>query len=98
MKRRYRLTPEAKRDLLESREYIARDDVRAAQRMLGRIEAAFQMLARSPKVGHKRQDVKTSMPVLFWPAGSYVIVYAPEPKPIVIVRVVHGARDLDALL
>jgi len=59
---------------------------------------AFSLLAQFPRNGHKRTDVQTSEPVLFWPVGSYVIVYMPDPKPIVIVRVVHGARDLDALL
>jgi toxin ParE1/3/4 len=98
VKRRYRLTPEARFDLFAIWEYIARDNVSAADRVARRLERAFQLLAAFPKKGHKRADVHTSDPVLFWPAGSYVIVYQPEPGPIVIVRIVHGARDLNALL
>ncbi|HSR09652.1 MAG TPA: type II toxin-antitoxin system RelE/ParE family toxin [Bryobacteraceae bacterium] len=98
MKRRYRLTPEARFDLFAIWEYIARDNVAAADRVVKRLERAFHLLAAFPKKGHKRADVHTSRPVLFWPAGSYVIVYEPEPKPLVIVRIVHGARDLNALL
>lgn len=62
------------------------------------MEKAFHLLAQFPRVGHLRADVHTSDPVLFWPLGSYLIVYKPEPRPIVIVRIIHGARDLDALL
>ena len=98
MKRRYRLTPEARFDLFTIWEYIARDNVAAADRVVRRLERAFHLLAAFPKKGHKRADVHTSRPVLFWPAGSYVIVYEPGPRPIVIVRIVHGARDLNALL
>lgn len=98
MKRRYRLTPQARRDLLFIWEFIARDDIQAAERLTERMERAFRLLAEFPGTGHKREDVETSEPVLFWPVGSYVLVYKPEPKPIVIVRIVHGARDLNALL
>lgn len=98
MKRRYRLTPEARFDLFAIWEYIARDNVAAADRVVRRLERAFHLLAAFPKKGHKRADIQTSRPVLLWPAGSYVIVYETEPRPIVIVRIVHGARDLNARL
>ena len=98
MRRRYTLTPQAQSDLLSIWDFIARDDIRAADRLARRMEAAFRMLARFPKTGHKRADVRTSEPVLFWPVGSYVVVYRPEPRPVVILRILHGARDLDALL
>ena len=98
MKRRYRLTPEARFDLFALWEYIARDNVTAADRVVRRLDRAFHLLAVFPKKGHKRADVHSSRPILFWPVGAYVIVYEPEPKPLVIVRIVHGARDLNALL
>jgi plasmid stabilization system protein ParE len=66
--------------------------------MRERKEKAFRLLPQFPRTGHKRTDVRTSEPVLFWPVGSYVVVYKPEPRPVVIVGIVHGARDLDALL
>ena len=98
MKRRYRLTPEARFDLCAIWEYIARDDVAAADRVIKRLERACHLLAAFSKKAHKRADVHTSSLVLFWTAGPYVIVYEPEPRPIVIIRIVHGARDLNALL
>jgi plasmid stabilization system protein ParE len=66
--------------------------------MTERMTKAFELLAVFPRNGHKRADVHTNEPVLFWPVGSYVVVYRPDPRPILILRVVHGARDLDALL
>jgi plasmid stabilization system protein ParE len=98
VKRRYKLTPQARCDLLSIWEFIARDDIRAAGRVTDRMEQAFRLLAEFPQMGHKRDDAQTSEPVLFWPVGSYVVVHRPEPRPIVIVRVVQGARDLNALL
>ena len=98
MRRRFRITPEARFDLLSIWHYIARDNANAADRIIKRLETAFHLLARFPRKGHKRDDVHSSEPVLFWPVGSYVVVYRPEPKPVLIVRVFHGARDLDALL
>jgi plasmid stabilization system protein ParE len=98
VKRRYRLTPEARVDLLTIWEYIAQDNIPAADRVVSRLERAFHLLAAFPRKGHRRADVHTSEPVLFWSSGSYVIVYQPESKPLIIVRIVHGARDLNALL
>jgi plasmid stabilization system protein ParE len=96
--RPYRLTPEARLDLLSLWEFIARDNISAADRVAERLANAFRSLARFPRKGHARSDLHTSDEVLFWPVGSYVVVYRPEPKPILIVRIIHGARDLDALL
>ena len=98
MTRGYQLTPQARSDLFSIWEFIAQDDVRAADRAIERMHQAFRLLARFPRKGHRRADVETSEPVLFWPTGSYVIVYRPAPRPILIVRVLHGARDLNALL
>jgi plasmid stabilization system protein ParE len=97
VKRRYKLNPQARYDLLSIWELIGRDNIRAADRQAERMEAAFRLLARFPKTGHKRADVETSEPVLFWPVGSYVVAYRPEPRPVIILRILHGARDLDAL-
>jgi antitoxin ParD1/3/4/toxin ParE1/3/4 len=36
--------------------------------------------------------------VKFWPLHSYLIVYDPAKRPVWIVRVLHGARDVRRLL
>ena len=55
------------------------------------------MLAKNPQLGHRRPDL-TDKPVRFWPEGPYMIVYDSGPRPIEIVRVIHGARDLAKML
>lgn len=48
-------------------------------------------------MGHKREDL-TQFPVLFWPVGNYLIIYRGEARPIEIVAIVHGKRDIPAFL
>ena len=56
-----------------------------------------QRIATSPGIGHLREDL-TVEAVRFWPVGRYLIVYRVEKKPPEIVRVLHGARDVAAIL
>jgi plasmid stabilization system protein ParE len=48
-------------------------------------------------MGHKREDL-TRYPVLFSPVGSYLVIYRPERRPIEIVAVTQGSRDIPAFL
>jgi antitoxin ParD1/3/4/toxin ParE1/3/4 len=36
--------------------------------------------------------------VKFWAVYSYLIVYDPASRPLTIVAVLHGARDVERLL
>ena len=95
---RYILSPEAKDDLREIREYlVSRGGRRLAQYVLQEIRAAFRLLASRPEAGHLRQDL-TPLPVKFWPVFSYLIVYDPAARPLDIARVLHGRRDVEAIL
>jgi plasmid stabilization system protein ParE len=47
-------------------------------------------------MGHTRPDVKDKR-YLFWAVGSYVIAYRVEQKALVVIRVLHGARDFRRL-
>jgi plasmid stabilization system protein ParE len=95
--KRFKLAPEAARDIREIWAYIAKDSIKAARRVRLEIVDACQRIARNPRVGHSREDL-TDKPVLFWPVGSYLIIYNPARKPVEIVRVVHAARDVPSLL
>jgi antitoxin ParD1/3/4/toxin ParE1/3/4 len=57
----------------------------------------FAALPGDPGIGHRRSDL-TSADVRFFPVYSYLIVYRPTTKPLPIVAVLHGARDVLALL
>ncbi len=95
--KRFRLSPEAARDIRGIWAYIAEDNIRAARRVRLQIFDACRKIASNPGIGHRREDF-TDKPVLFWAVGSYLIVYNPVRQPIEIVRVVHGARDIPGLV
>jgi plasmid stabilization system protein ParE len=90
-------SPEARQDLLEIWEFIAQDDVDAADRVEREIQQTIVRLAATPEMGHLRRDL-TSKPVRFWPIYSYLIIYNPEARPLEIVRILSGYRDIAKLL
>jgi len=96
MKRRYRISPRADRDLADIWDYIARSSPTAANNVEEKLSAAMESLEEFPNKGHERQDVPRRG-LRVWSVYSYLIVYRVEAKHVVIVRVVHGARDLSKL-
>jgi toxin ParE1/3/4 len=83
----------AAEDLLEIWQYVARDDEAAADGLLDGIEAACRMLAANPLAGRTRDEL--AQDVRSFPAGRYVVFDRPIEDGIVVLRVLHGARDLD---
>ena len=97
---RYRLTPQAENDLFEIWRYIARDNLPAAGLVEAAIFAACAFVASVPLCGHTREDI-TTLPVRFWtvqPYQRYMIVYDPVSRPVQVIRILHGARDISSLL
>ena len=89
----YKLMPEAEQDLTDIVDRIALNSPRNALKVFDKIHAAAQLLADMPLMGHTREDV-TDKPVRFWSVYKYLIVYRPERKPLEILRIIHGMRDL----
>ena len=94
---RFRLTSAAERDLRQACEYIADPDAAAAIRLLDELRHALEQLASLPGLGHRRADL-TQENLRFWPFHRYLIVYAPTTQPLVILRILHGARDAERQL
>jgi plasmid stabilization system protein ParE len=98
MSARYVLAPEAAADLVEIWLYIREHSSTAvANRVESTILERFAFLARTPEAGHTREDL-TAANVKFFPMYSYLIVYRPRTKPLQIVAILHGARDLRNVL
>lgn len=96
----YQFTPLAADDLFEIWSYIASGNVSAANAVEKAVHQACNLLAKAPLAGRIRTDL-TKLPVRFWfvqPYSNYVIVYDPETKPVQILRVLHGARNIPSLL
>ena len=89
-------TRQAEEDLLEIWDYIAADNPAAADGLLDEIDAACATLAENPNAGRLREELALALRSL--PVGNYVIFYRPQADGIVLIRVLHGARDLPELL
>lgn len=96
------LRPEAERDLEEIAAYIGRDGPSAALRFLDAAQAAFEALAAAPLIGSARRFRSRRLAgVRLWPIpdfDAYLIIYRPMEDGVDVSRVLHGARDLLALL
>jgi len=89
----YVLSPDALQDLQDIWDFIASDNVVAADKLEDELFEAFEMLAKRPGMGHARSDL-AERNVQFWPVGKYLIVYRGFPSPPQVVAVLHGARDV----
>ncbi len=86
------LHPEVYADLNEIWEYIAADNLDAADRVLDEIYESLTSLVRFPHQGHSRLDL-TSRPLKFHVVRDYVIAYAPDEKPLAVIAILHGRRN-----
>jgi len=66
-----------------------------ATRFVRQIEAAFEHVRHFPLAAPARDQLAPGLRVTFH--GAYAIYYQPRPSEIVIVRVLHGARDVAAI-
>lgn len=95
--KRFRLSPQAEQDLEEIGDYIARDSVDAAVKVLRDIDKAISRLADMPHIGHTRDDLPDQT-LRVWLVHSYLIIYRPDARPMEVVRVLSGYRNLSGAL
>jgi plasmid stabilization system protein ParE len=96
--RDYILGIEASQDVLEIWDYIANDNIDAADRLLELLFEAFDKLAIMPRIGHRREDLVEDRPLLFWPVGDCLVIYRANRLPVEIVAVTRSSRDIPAFL
>ena len=87
--------PLAEADILEIWDYIADDSLAAADRWVDHLDEQFRLLAAQPMMGHAREELASG--VRSFPFGRYVVFDMPLHDGIDVVRVLHGARDIDAV-
>ncbi len=98
MRSRYVLAPEAASDLVEIWRYIKKQSsIETADRVESVIRERIVFLSKTPGAGHWRKNL-TDEPVKFFPVYSYLIVYRPDTKPLQVVSILHGRRDLEQVL
>lgn len=69
------------------------DNLAAADRVYDRLEARVKILERFPEAGVARPDIAKDARVLV--ESPYLILYRLVPGGTQIVRVLHGAREID---
>jgi toxin ParE1/3/4 len=94
----HRVAQRAEADLDDIWLYVARESssIEIANRLIDTITDRFLTLAHFPYRGRSREEDfgpgYRSLPV-----GEYVIVYCVENADVLVLRVVHGRRQLEAL-
>ena len=87
--------PLAQTDILDIWDFIADDSVAAADRWVDVLDAQFRVLATQPMMGRARDELAPG--VRSFPVGRYVVFFVPLVDGIDVIRVLHGARDIDAM-
>ena len=86
-----RWSPTAERNADAIWDYIAQDNIDAADRIRGLLDAAAERLVDFPRMGRNGRAAKTRELVV---AGtSYILVYRVSRDYVEITRVLHGAQD-----
>ena len=98
MSRAYRISRDAKTDLLQIWNHLAETaSFAVADKVINNLYVGMDKVAKRPGFGHRRTDL-TELPVKFYLVSPYLVVFADEEKPIGIVRVLHSARDIPSIL
>ena len=92
----YLVKARARLDLMSHWRYIARDNLTAADRLLQAAEATFKLIVENPQLGseanfRKLAGVRSRSVKGF---NNYLVFYQNRAGTVVILRVIHGMRDL----
>lgn len=91
----WEIAARAESDIADIWDYIfteSKDDG-MADRAIDRLEAEFDALAESPGIGHVREDIAPRT-IRFRTVYSYAIAYREIDDGVLILAVLHGARNL----
>lgn len=91
------LAPKARADLFEIDAYLAERNPLAAERLIERLIQTMKTLSRMPEMGRKCDDLGLPS-VRRFVVEQHHIFYIIDGKGIKVVRVIHGRRDVPAVL
>ena len=94
----HRVAPEAEAELDNIWYYVAKKSgsIEIADRLIDSITDRFFLLASHPNIGRAR-DADLRPGLRSFSVGEYVIIYRIGGKDVLILRVVRGSRNIEAL-
>jgi toxin ParE1/3/4 len=93
------LAPQARRDPLAAARWIIKENPSVAVALRDAVVAAAVRIGKHPWIGALRTELAPqSIQFLVVSGFSHVIVYDTGREPPLILRVLHGARELPELL
>ena len=102
MTRRVVRLRQARRDLVETAAYLGERSPDVALRFLAAVEETLAAVADVPGIGTARRYGDPRLAGLRMlrvrSFGKYLVFYRETPDGIELVRVLHGARDIEAAL
>jgi toxin ParE1/3/4 len=94
---RFVLAPRARRDLRDILKYTERQWGREQRRRYSsQLRAAFAQLAQFPGLGKPRPGFGPEARA--YPVEQHLVIYQPSDAEVLILRILHVRRDLDAEL
>lgn len=89
-------SPKSRQDLVDIGDYIAKDSRANARRFVGKLMEQCKRIGKAPLGYAGREDLAPSLRIAA--LGRYVIFFRVIDGTVRIERVLHGARNLPAVL
>ena len=91
---RLEFLPQAERDLETIGDYIAKDSPRKAISFVRELRAQCVKITRSPQGYRQRTEFQENLRSCAY--GNYVIFFTIRADALLIVRILHGAMDIES--
>ncbi len=90
----YRLSPRAMADIEAIGDHLSQFNPHAAMRLIQRMADRWELLATQPFSGAERTDLFAEVRHVV--VGEYVTFYRVDERNILILRVLHGRREISS--
>jgi toxin ParE1/3/4 len=87
---------QAEQDVADILAYLGERNPDAADRLAEAIDARCARIANFPEIGRSRDDLAPGLRSVV--IDRYVLFYRASEEAISMVRVLHGARDIDRIM
>ncbi len=82
-------------DLLEITSFVSSGDEALVRKFVARFTEVLDRLAEHPEMGRRRDDLRPGLRSVSF--NPYLVIYQIQNNAVEVVRLLHGARDIEAL-